>query len=195
MCPILNERQSILVWSHSWQQTLPVPRPYSLSGHPYTLKAVSCKHLRLSPEWFLVCMFCLWLWKGFLQSLKTSQKYQRVIIPGGKIQPPMAMCLQGSSAALSSLVWWLSWSTLFLRVPHGYKLHLPTVVPYLILLIFWLPPLPYYHFLTYLLVFPGIISQINHWYLTLSGLMLWGAHRMATVSLWERPTSNLSWFG
>lgn len=83
----------------------------------------------------------------------------------------------------------------FSEFPHGYKLHLPTVEPYLILHMFWLPPLPYYHILTYLLVFPGIISQINHLYLTLSGLMLWGGHRMATVSLWERPTSNLSWFG
>lgn len=60
----------------------------------------------------------------------------------------------------------------FSAFPRGYKLHLPTVVPFLILHLFWLPPLPYYHFFTYLLVFPGIFSQINHLYLTLSGLIL-----------------------
>lgn len=126
-----------------------LPWPYSLGHHHDTLKDNSCKHLRLCLSSFLSVCFASGCRSPFY-SHSEQPRNARASTPGSKLHPPMAR-------GLPSLL-----PTLFPRVPqwgeaplaHSRTLFNTTSC------LASSPSL--YHFLTSLLVFPGIISQVNH---------------------------------
>lgn len=134
-------------------------------------------HTQILPEQFLVCMSCFWLQESAFSTItRKSQRWWRARNHGSNLQWPMTA---GSAGKCSNFLYlWLvallfhitSWHLLWGRSNHSPPL---TLHPFL------LSPFP-----ISLPYFP-IGTSWNHLTSepTLSGLMLWGAHVMPTVSL------------
>lgn len=166
MCPTLYDTQNHFTSAPGIPAELPEPCPYSWGPHTQIL-----------PEQFLVCMSCFWLQESAFSTItRKSQKWWRARNHGSNLQWPMTA---GSAGKCSNFLYlWLvalllhitSWHLLWGRSNHSPPL---TLHPFL------LSPFP-----ISLPYFP-IGTSWNHLTSepTLSGLMLWGAHVMPTVSL------------